>query len=323
MMERMQPDGMAHEVTLCVILRSLSDPLARLFEGLTEQSARRTSYDLVVVDASADGIEVEVDDRLPSVTVVRADPSLPRTALLNIAWQHARGRGVAFLDVSLVPAPGWVQAMTRALRRGRRLVTGRVEPQPSSLDRAGPLSYRLWSTPHEVALLPSEAFACLRTDLASVGGWDESIADPDLCDTDLAVRLADSGVDPFWARHAVAFYDVDAHGLPQMLAARRRVEPMLDLLAEHPRARARLLVGGVLWHRRQLEVLLAVTGVALAARDRRSLLLAAPWLHERLCLHPATGGPRRKLLVLPGVFAFDAIDTATTTMSRFRAGRGG
>ena len=91
------------------------------------------------------------------------------------------------------------------------------------------------------------------------------------------------------------------------------------VLAQHPRARARLLLGGLFTRRSHAEALLAVAGVLLAGRDRRAALLAAPWLHERLCLTPAAGGNRRRCFVLPGVLAFDVYDATLATAARMRS----
>jgi GT2 family glycosyltransferase len=162
--------------------------------------------------------------------------------------------------------------------------------------------------------------ACLRADLERVGGWDEQLPD-DLADVDLALRLVDSGVDPVWARHAVSYYDVAVHPLAEMVQRRQPNRSVSALLAAHPRARARLLVGGIFWHRRHAEAMLAVAAVLLSRCDRRAALLAVPWLHERLHLTPAAGGLRRRWFVLPGVFAFDLYDALLTTAARLRPPR--
>jgi len=251
------------------------------------------------------------------VSVVRGDPTERRACWLNAAWQAAVGLGVAFLSPRLTPAPMWMDALSKALARGRPLVSASVLPSTETVGESGPLSYLLWANERELALVSSDHMACLRDDLARVGGWDETV-DDDVADVDLATRLVDSGVDPRWARHAVAYFDVAPAELSEMVRQRQQPLRSAAMLAAHPRARARLLYGGVFWHRRHAEALLAVAGVVLAARDRRAALLTLPWLHERLHLTPAAGGLRRRWFVLPGVFAFDVYDAALTTAARVR-----
>jgi hypothetical protein len=303
-----------HELSVCVIVRSDDAPLPRMLASLTEQSALPGSFDVVVVDATNAGLDVAVAGT-PRVTVVRADQATSRAALHDLAWQTATAPSVAFVGVDLVPAPMWAEAMMRALRRGRRVVTGGWLPNPDTLDQTGIASYRLWVSPHEVALATADQLGCLRSDLERAGGFATDFDDAS-ADVELVARLVDVGAEPFWARHAVVYADVTDRTLGEMLGASRRAAETVRVLDEHPRARGRMLLGGLLWHRRQAEALLALAGLAFAGRDRRALLLVAPWLHERTCLAPAAGGRRRRWFVLPGVFAADVYHLTTTTRSR-------
>ena len=306
--------GVAHELTACIVVREPDAPVARALDALRDQSALPGSFDVVVVDATPGGLVLEGADQ-PPVTVIRADHTASRAELHDAAWRAATAAGVAFLAADLVPAPNWADAMIRGLRRGRRVVSGSWQPNPDSVHRAGTASYRLWFSPREAALATADQLACLRADLERVGGF---VDDPDdqRADIELVARLVDAGADPMWARHAVAYTDVVEQTVPEMLAASRRSASAVTVLDEHPRARARMMPGGLLWHRRQVEILLALAGIAGAVRDRRALLLVAPWVHDRTCMAPATGGRRRKWFVLPGVFAADVLHLTTTTWSR-------
>ena len=306
------------ELSVCTVARCADDPVPRLVAALATQSAPPGSFELVLVDATPDATWSQTGDgtHVP-VRIVRASSDVSHADALNAAWQAAAAPAIGFLGVGLEPARTWVESMTRALSRGRRLVTASVQPNPDTIDRAGRLSHRLWASRHELPLVTSEQLGCRRTDLERIGGFAADV-EPLACDVDLAARLVDDGVDHFLARHVVAFHDVDETDLSTMLAERGAVHTTLDTLASYPRARARLLVGGVFWHRRNVEVLLAAAGAIAAVRDRRALLLAAPWVHERTCLAPRTGGPRRKWFILPGVFAFDLYDAVTTTSARLR-----
>lgn len=311
--------AVAHELTVCIVVRDAEAPVGRAFEALRQQSALPGSFDVVVVDATADGVRLETGER-PPVRILRADHNATRAELYDAAWQVATAPGVAFLAPDLVPAPMWAEALIRALRRGRRVVSGSWQPNPDDVQRAGRASYRLWFSPREARLTTADQLACLRADLQRIGGFVDPVlddgADDQRADVELVARLVDAGVDPFWARHAVVYTDVTEQTVPEMMAASRRSASTVTVLAEHPRARARMLLGGVLWHRRQVEVLLALAGLVGAARDRRALLLAAPWVHDRTCMAPAAGGKRRKWFVLPGVFAADVFHLMTTTRSR-------
>lgn len=306
------------ELSVCTVARTSDDQLPRFLDGFAQQSAPRGSFEIVVVDATTDGAWADAGATAPvPVRVVRAPAETSYADALNTAWRAAAAPAVAFLGVHLTPARGWAESMAYALSRGRRVVTAAVQPNPDSLDRAGSLSHRLWASQHELPLVGSEQMGCLRGDLERVGGWDPTVP-VKTCDVDLAARLVDDGVDHHLARHVVAFHDVDETDLTSMLAARGAARDSIDALAGYPRARARLLVGGVFWHRRNVEALVAAAGVVAATRDRRALLLTAPWIHERTCLAPRTGGPRRKWFILPGVFAFDLYDAVTTTAARLR-----
>lgn len=305
-------------LTVCVVAARDDDPLPRVLDALRQQHAGG-DIDVVVVDASPSGAFADLqNERRPAVTVVRGASNARRSALLNLAWRTAAGRDVAFLSPRLTPATMWVDALSTALSRGRRLVTASVLPSAETVGDSGPLSYLLWANRYELPVVSADQLACRRADLEVVGGWNEDIDDA-LADVDLATRLVDSGVDPKWARHAVAYYDVAPADLATLVEQRREPLRAAAVLAQHPRARARLLLGGWFTRRSQAEALLAVAGVLLAGRDRRAALLAVPWLHERLCLTPVAGGNRRRWFVLPGVLAFDVYDATLATAARMRS----
>jgi hypothetical protein len=307
-----------HDLTVCVVAADDDEHLPRMIDALRRQNTAGDVFDVVVVDASADGRWARLaTEEAPAVRVERLATDASRADRLNAAWQAATGTGVAFLAPSLTPSPLWVEAISRALQRGRRLVHASLLPSTETVGQSGPLSYRLWGNRHELPIVTAAHMACLRADLAQVRGWDPVVPD-DLADIDLAARLVDAGVDRHWARHAVAFFDVEPVDLADMVRARAGGLSALPVLNERPRAKARLLFGGVFFHRRNAEAMLLLAAAALAPKDRRALLLAAPWLHERLCLTPPAGGRRRRWFVLPGVLAFDIYDVLLTTAGRAR-----
>jgi hypothetical protein len=309
------------DLTVCLVSRDDTDPIERVLAGLRRQNTAGDTFDVVVVDATTDGRHASLaTDSAPPVQVVRAAPTAARSELLNTAWRSATAEAVAFLSPQLVPAPAWVEALTRALQRGRRVVTASWLPSTETVADSGTLSHLLWANRWEAPIVSADQIAFLRADVERVSGWTSEV-DDDKADVDLVLRLIEAGADPYGARHAVAFYDVTAASASQILAQRRQPLAAQPLLVAHPRAKARLLFGGVFWHRRHAELLLLAAGLALAPRNRRALALTIPWLHERTCLTPAAGGTRRRWFVLPGVFAVDAYDVAISTAARLRGWR--
>ncbi|HVY09123.1 MAG TPA: glycosyltransferase [Mycobacteriales bacterium] len=309
-----------HEVTVCTVVRG-GDPVERLLAALDEQSLPAARFDVVVVDAtpSGDWTGRELSYRYRA-QVVRVDPESTPGAALNAALRIARGEAVAFLGADVVPSVLWLADFGRAVRRGRRLVSGRWLPTDSSMALAGPLSYRLWAVERETHLVTTDQLGCRRADLERSCGFDESIADPRECDLDLALRLVDAGVEPYFDNRLVCSYDVTEASLAQMVAARRDGAASVEALAGRPQARARLLAGGLIRPGAQPQALLALAGLLLMARDRRAALLVVPWWHHRTCVAPHAGGKRRRRFVLPGVLGFDLYDAVAGLVARVRSG---
>jgi len=304
------------QLSVCVVRRDGDPPIGPLLAALAEQSLGADSFEVVLVDASCNGgLDVSASAPELSIRVVDGASDLSHGALRNLAWRTARAGNVAFLAADLVPAPIWVASCEQALRRGRHLVRGSWLPASVGVSAGGAVPRTLWWSPRSLPVVTSEQMACRRADLELVGGFAEDVPDPDQCDTELAARLVDAGVDPVWARHAVVYHPVAPSSL---LESRARVRRISTVLAEHPRARGRLLLGGVLWHRYQVTVLLLLAGLGLAGRDRRAMVLVLPWLHERTCLTPRAGGPRRRWALLPGVLVLDVAETGVTTYERLR-----
>jgi hypothetical protein len=302
------------ELSVCTVVR---DPttLPSLLGALAQQSAGPETFELVIMDATPDGLG-PADHPDVDVVLRRSSPGEGDAGLLDQAWRAARAPGIVFLAAHLAPAPRWVEAMQRQLRRGRRVVVGSWLPEPDGVGQSGVLSQHLWTAPEESGVATTDQLACLAADLGRVGGVPD-LDDPVARGVTLAARLVDAGADPSWARHAVVYHPIDGAGLaPALGERRRRIAASLAVLVEHPRARARLLPAGVFPHRRTIEVLLAALGLLTCARDRRSLLLALPWLHERTCLTPRAGGERRRWFVLPGVLAVDLHDAVAGLATR-------
>lgn len=312
----MYSEAVPHEVTVVTVVRG-DEALTRFLAALNEQSLPVPGYDLVIVDATRAGLSGIADvPRRFETQVVRVDPGVSHGAALNAGWHVARGAGVAFLSPDVVPVATWVEYFARSLRRGRRLISGRWLPTDASLPQAGPMSFRLWAVAREARLVASDQMGCRRADLEAVGGFDEDLIDPVICDTDVGIRLVESGVDPFFDSWLACNYDIEPVGLSTMIAARAAGADAVRMLADRPGARARLLSAGVIRRGAQPRVLLALVGLLLMRKDRRTVLLVAPWWHLRTCVAPLAAGRRRRRFVLAGAFGFDMYDAVTNLIAR-------
>ncbi|HVT20084.1 MAG TPA: hypothetical protein VHE57_01690 [Mycobacteriales bacterium] len=318
----MADDPLRRELTLCIVATQ-EGPLQRTVDALANIEAAKETFEVVLVDATPAKLSGSLD--WPSAvqhTVLIAPADATPGALYNLAWQAGGADGVAFVAADAVMDPSWYVQMAQAVRRGRRIAFGRWLPYAPSLHGAGPLSYRLWASPRDGGLVPFDNFAMRRSDLAAVGGFDESEVDHDRVLLDLAARLVESGVDPYHARQAMLFNDVPDWGLADILEDRRRTAAAIEFLAQRPVARSQLLAGGAVRWGPDLHLLLLAAGVVLGLRDRRFLGLTLPWLHHRTCTNPRAIGPRRRWFVLPGVLAMDALETGHAVRARLRNVRG-
>src|SRR5881227_2753022 len=119
-------DAVPHELTICVVVRREDEPVQRLLDALEKQSALPGSFDVVLVDATRGRMTAAVPARLPVTTLPGEGNN--RQQLLNQAWRAAAGPYVAFLAADAEPGELWAEAMTRAMRRGRQVVSGTWRP---------------------------------------------------------------------------------------------------------------------------------------------------------------------------------------------------
>lgn len=307
-----------YELTVCIVVINDNSQVQHAVDSLARQSVPDGAFDVVVVDASVGRVTrslVHPPDL--RITTLAAPPEATPGQLGNLAWQAAAAAAVAFLAANTTAAHGWVENVAQSLRFGRRIIDGVWLPRTESIPHAGPLSYRMWCSRHDPLPIATGNLAMKRADLEHIGGFDESIEDIDVCYLDLAMRLVETGVDRYRSRGAVVFTDVDRWGLPSMVADRKRAMRGSAYLASRPRARGRILFGGVVQTGSQLQVLLAAAAAVLIRRDVRYAAFAIPWLHNRTCTTPRAGGRRRRWLLLPGAFIFDLLDAGMSLVGRF------
>ncbi|MEX5719321.1 glycosyltransferase family 2 protein, partial [Geodermatophilus maliterrae] len=149
---------------------------------------------LVVVDDRPDGPPLAVErPGLPPVRVVRTGGGGPARAR-NLGWRTARTPWVAFLDDDVVPDPDWYERLAADLSglpadvagsQGRVRVPLPEDRRPTDWERgtAG-LATSSWITAD---------LAYRRAVLAAVGGFDERFPRAFREDSDLALRVMDTG----------------------------------------------------------------------------------------------------------------------------------
>ncbi|MGY1635552.1 HAD-IIIA family hydrolase [Geodermatophilus sp. SYSU D00742] len=150
--------------------------------------------ELVLVDDRPTGTPLRPErPGLPPVRVVRTGGGGPARAR-NLGWRTARTEWIAFLDDDVVPDPDWYQRLAADLSvlpsdvagsQGRVRVPLPGDRRPTDWERgtAG-LATSSWITAD---------LAYRRAALASVGGFDERFPRAFREDSDLALRIMDTG----------------------------------------------------------------------------------------------------------------------------------
>jgi HAD superfamily hydrolase (TIGR01662 family) len=168
---------------------SLDDLLDALATGTGPRPA-----ELIVVDDRADGPDLSVDrPGLPRTRVLRTRGGGPARAR-NLGWRAARTEWVAFLDDDVVPDGDWYARLGEDIAdlapdvggtQGRVHVPLPTDRRPTDWERgtAG-LATSSWITAD---------LAYRRAALAAVGGFDERFPRAFREDSDLALRVMDTG----------------------------------------------------------------------------------------------------------------------------------
>ncbi|MHB2023584.1 MAG: glycosyltransferase family 2 protein [Mycobacteriales bacterium] len=297
-------------ISVCVSTRNRAKLLPRLVDALEAQQVGPETFEVIIFDdASTDETPETLAalrssrklDLIPLRGEVQQGPAAGR----NHAWRSARAPIIAFTDDDCVPSPWWLSVGLRAMKDARVIGVGRVLPNPEQTDLLGPFSHTLWVDDSVVLWFATANVFYRRSDLEAVGGFDESFAHAAGEDTDLGLRVVESGARPRFLRHALVYHDVRARGLKAMLADQRRWADIPAVVARHPVLRRRGLHAGVFWQETHPRLLLLVAGLALSHRDRRFALLAWPWLHYRTCVKPLCEGPRRRWVILPAALVLE------------------
>ncbi|MGX5656023.1 HAD-IIIA family hydrolase [Geodermatophilus nigrescens] len=267
-------------VSCTVVVPTIGRPsLGVLLDVLATAEGPRPA-ELVVVDDRPDGPPLDVDrPGLPPVRVVRTGGGGPARAR-NLGWRTARTEWIAFLDDDVVPDADWYARLDADLAglpadvagsQGRVRVPLPEDRRPTDWERgtAG-LATSSWITAD---------LAYRRAALAAVGGFDERFPRAFREDSDLALRVMDTGArlvrGERWITHPVR--PVDRWVSVRVQAGNADDVLMRRLHGPDWRERADAALGRRPQHLAVTVAALAAVGLAAARRPRAAAAAALAW----------------------------------------------
>jgi HAD superfamily hydrolase (TIGR01662 family) len=237
--------------------------------------------ELILVDDRPTGTPLAPErPGLPPVRVVRTGGGGPARAR-NLGWRSARSPWIAFLDDDVVPDPDWYERLAEDLAdlpadvagsQGRVRVPLPEDRKPTDWERgtAG-LATSSWITAD---------LAYRRAALSAVGGFDERFPRAFREDSDLALRVMDTGArlvrGERWITHPVR--PTDRWVSVRVQAGNADDVLMRRLHGPGWRQRADAALGRRPQHTAVTAAALAAAGFAVARRPRAAALAAAAWL---------------------------------------------
>ncbi len=304
----------APAISVVVPTRDRPLHLRWLLNALVEQTLDPGSFEVIVCHDSRgpDTEELLRTHQLAAAGTLRW-MSLPAGTLRagakrNLGWRAARAPVIAFTDDDCRPPPEWLErALAAAHADPDAIVQGATKPDPDELQIAlrAPRARTQDIDPPSVwaqtcnILYPREL-------LERLGGFAELVDSGE--DTDLAQRGIEAGVRYLAAPGVLTYHAVHTGGLPAMLRAAPRWEPIPWLVRRHPRLR-RECTAGLFWRESHGWMLVALAGVTLGRRGPIRGLLALPWAVR--AAHDYGAGPRgraRAALELPGQALIDLVE---------------
>ena len=264
-----------------VVVPTIGRPsLEVLLDALATASGPRPA-EVVLVDDRPTGAPLSPDrPGLPPVRVVRTGGGGPAAAR-NLGWRTARTDWIAFLDDDVVPDPDWYERLAADLAalpadvagtQGRVRVPLPADRRPTDWERgtAG-LATSSWITAD---------LAYRRAALAAVGGFDERFPRAFREDSDLALRVMDTGSTlargERWITHPVR--PVDRWVSVRVQAGNADDVLMRRLHGPTWRERADAAVGRRPRHLAVTGAALAAVGLLAAGRPRAAGLAALGWV---------------------------------------------
>ena len=292
-------------ISVVLATRDRSELLARMLDGLAQQTIAAAAFEVVVVDdASRDDTPALLASRSEELNlrVLRNDTSQGPATARDVGWREARAPLVAFTDDDCVPSPRWLESLlasARAMPGG--VVMGRTTPDPEGRQ-----------TPFTRSLLVEEAGPPYQTCnilypralLERLGGLDRRYPLPVAEDTDLGWRAVQSGAPLVFAPEALVHHAVHELGPIGNLKLAMKWRAAAPLFKRHPELRKLQLHRGIFWSPTHEHLLRALVAAALPRRLwPLSLWLAFPYL-KRLAWRRS--GP----LLAPYILVYDLVETA-------------
>lgn len=187
------------EKTLGIQLEALA---AQRFEG---------SWEVVIGEnGSRDGSRAVIEEyrgRIPALRVADASDRPGYAHAMNVAAREARGDALLVCDADDEVAPGWLEAMAKALETHEfvacRIDIDKLNSPAVRKSHANPQAdglQKLWYPPYAVHA-GSGTFGMRRSLHKALGGFDEGL--PVLADTDYCIRAARRGVEMEFVPDAV------------------------------------------------------------------------------------------------------------------------
>jgi N-acetylglucosaminyl-diphospho-decaprenol L-rhamnosyltransferase len=209
-------------VSVLTLVRGRADRLRNLMAGLARQSVR--PGELVIAWMQPERAPDLPDPGCPVRHCHVAGEPLPLAAARNRAAEAAAGELLIFLDVDCIPSPTVVEAYRRAAGETDGLFLGEVLYLPEGLSPEAATDEaalaRLGRTHPARPSVPAEglhreadpgqlwglSFALPARSWRAVGGMDEAYRGYGGEETDLAARLAASGLPTYWVGGARAYH---------------------------------------------------------------------------------------------------------------------
>jgi HAD superfamily hydrolase (TIGR01662 family) len=271
--------GLLHRST--VVVPTVGRPsLDALLAALSAAPGPRPA-ELVLVDDRPTGEPLRTErPGLPPVRVVRTGGGGPARAR-NLGWRTARTEWIAFLDDDVVPDPDWYSKLDRDLAdlpadvagsQGRVRVPLPDDRRPTDWERgtAG-LATSSWITAD---------LAYRRSALAAVGGFDERFPRAFREDSDLALRIMDTGSRLVRGQRAITHPVRPTDRWVSLRVQAGNADDVLMRRLHGPdwRERADAALGRRPQHLLVTAAALAAVGLAVARRPRAAAVAAAAWL---------------------------------------------
>lgn len=324
------------QVAVVVATYCRSHLLPRLVAAL-EQQQDPPGFELVVVDdASSDDtwttLQQLATDSPIAIRPLRQPRNRGPAAARNLGWRTSVAKLVAFTDDDCAPEPGWLRDLVRGLAEAD-IAQGRTVPDPREVAQTGPFS-RSMSVTTEDGFYQTCNVAYRRSVLEQAGGFDEAFRFPAGEDTNLAWRARAAGATTCFRPAAIVRHAVRPSSWVAAARDTWRWQSIALAVKRNPRLRE-LLHSRHVWRKAHLLATVPVLGVgvacALSALTPPLVFglawlaaggLFVPYIRYRIADEPLPGvAPRRRLLLLPAVFALDCCEVLACIIGsvRYRA----